>query len=429
MDATSPAAQQVVTQEQKLRDLETILEVSRALTAEKDLDRLLQLILTETTRVMDADRSSLFLVDERTNELFSRIAQKSEIKEFRFPIGRGIAGNVAQFKSIINIRDAYNDPRFNPAFDKKTGYKTDTILCAPLVAHEDKLVGVIQVLNKHHGIFTDYDESLITALGSHVAIALDNARLVQHFLEKQRLQQSLEIAGEIQRGLLPREAPIREGYEIAGWSQACDETGGDYFDFIDLPDQRLAIVIGDVSGHGIGPALLMATARASLRALATVYSEPHAVLTPLNNLAARDMEAGRFITLFFGALDTKGKVLQYASAGHDGPLVYRGADDKYLELDSTGFPIGIMPDVEYPDADPVPLQKGDILIFGTDGVWEAMDLAHDEYGKDRMRTVIRENREKSSQQIIDAVIEDVRAFCGEAKQRDDITMIIVKVQA
>lgn len=429
MDAASPVAPHVVTQERKLRDLETILEVSRALTAEKDLDRLLQLILTETTRVMDADRSSLFLVDERTNELFSRIAQKSEIKEFRFPIGRGIAGHVALTQKIINIRDAYNDARFNPSFDKKTGYKTDTILCAPLVAHENKLVGVVQVLNKHAGIFTDYDESLITALGSHVAIALDNARLVQHFLEKQRLKQSLEIAGEIQRGLLPREAPVREGYEIAGWSQACDETGGDYFDFVDLPDGRLAIVIGDVSGHGIGPALLMATARASLRALATVHSDPHEVLTKLNNLAARDMEAGRFITLFFGALNTQKKELRYASAGHDGPLVFRGSEDKYIELDSTGFPIGIMPDVDYPDAEPLPLMKGDLLIFGTDGVWEAMDQAHDEYGKERMRSVIHVNREKPAQQIIDAVIEDVRTFCGEAKQRDDITMIIVKVLA
>lgn len=423
-----PPAPGSVSETRQLRDLETILEVSRALTAEKDLDRLLALILRETTRVMDADRSSLFLVDEHTNELYSRIAQKTEIKELRFPIGRGIAGHVAATRAIININDAYSDPRFNPAFDKKTGYRTDTILCAPLATHENRLVGVIQVLNKHDGVFMPYDERLITALGSHVAIALDNARLVQHYLEKQRLQQSLEIAGEIQRGLLPREAPQREGHEIAGWSGACDETGGDYFDFLDLPDGRLGVVIGDVSGHGIGPALLMATVRASLRALATSHSDPHEVLTRLNNLAARDMEAGRFITLFFGSLDTTRRILEYSSAGHDGPLIYRGTEDAFLSMDSTGFPIGIMPDVEYPDADPISLQSGDILIFGTDGIWEAMDPAHEEYGKDRMKDTVRRLRQEPAQRIIDGVIEDVRTFCGEAHQRDDITMIIVKIR-
>lgn len=174
--------------EKKIRDMEIILELSRAMTREKNLDNLLNLIMTEATVMMDADRSSLFLVDYDTGELWSRIAQDAEINEIRFPIGMGIAGAVGKTGEVINIKEAYDDPRFNRAIDKKTGYRTRTILCMPLTNHEGGIIGVIQVLNKREGHFTRYDEDLLAALSSHAAVAIENAEL---YREREQMFESL----------------------------------------------------------------------------------------------------------------------------------------------------------------------------------------------------------------------------------------------
>ncbi|MCC6739546.1 MAG: SpoIIE family protein phosphatase [Planctomycetia bacterium] len=411
--------------EQKARDLETILDVTRKMSSVHDTDELLGIILSETVRVMNADRASLFLVDKRTNELVARIAQKAATM-IRFPVGRGIAGHVAATKEIVNIPDAYNDARFNPEFDRKTGYVTRTILCAPLLTKENDVIGVMQVINKKDGAFTRYDESFLLAFGSQCAIALENARLLKDYIEQQKTKQALSIARNVQQGLLPKESPDMPGWDVGWKSIPCDATGGDYFDFVPLPDGRMGLAIGDVSGHGMGPALLMASARSFLRALSRQTSNPSSVLPTLNDLVSRDMEAERFITLFYGALDPATGAMKYASAGHDAPLLLRAAAGTCEELDSTGVPLGILPGSDFPSADVPPMGKGDILVLSTDGVWEAMNPATESYGRDRLRAILDATKAQGAQAIVDAVYEDVLRFCDGAAQRDDFTLVIVK---
>ena len=307
--------------ERRVEDLTEILKIARSLTAEKNLDELLHLIIESATRVMHADRSSLFLVDEEKKELYSKIAQGS--KEIRFSIGAGIAGVVAQTKTIINISDAYQDSRFNQEFDRKSGYCTRTILCSPLVTHEGKVVGVLQVLNKAQGTFSAYDEYLLQALANHAAIALDNAQLIGHYLEKQRLQQSLSIAREIQQSFFPQIPPQFESYDIYGTSLSCDETGGDYFDFIPVTEHQIAIAVGDVSGHGLGSALVMVAARASLIGFLDLQLDISQILTRMNRQLTRDNSSEKFMTLLVGILDMKQHTFQYTSAGHDAPLFFQ----------------------------------------------------------------------------------------------------------
>jgi HD-GYP domain-containing protein (c-di-GMP phosphodiesterase class II) len=163
----------------RLEKLTGLLEVGKAMASERNLDRLLQLILTEVTKVMEADRSSLFLVDRERNELWSKIAQGLEVREIRIKIGMGISGYVAQTGKTVNIQDAYTDPRFNQETDRRTGYRTHSILCAPMLNKLGEVIGVLQVLNKHDGVFTREDEELLLALSSQAAVAIENAILYE----------------------------------------------------------------------------------------------------------------------------------------------------------------------------------------------------------------------------------------------------------
>ena len=414
--------------QKKLNDFAVLLEVAKAMSAERDLRRLMRLVTTQSSQLLAAERASLYLVDEKSNELYTWIAEGLEIKEVRTPIGKGIAGMAAKCRKMLNVPDAYADPNFNRAWDQRTGYRTRTILCAPLLTHEGKVVGVIQVLNKIEGKFTDYDETLLAALGSHAAVSIDNAQLMEHFIEKERMRQALEIARDIQRHLLPRSSPSVPNFDIAGWTLPCDETGGDYYDFVPTDDGGLGIAVGDVSSHGIGPALLMTTARAFLRALVRQGMDPPEVMTRMNDLLEKDMTDGRFMTMFYGVLRPEEKVLLYSSAGHEPPLRVRPGTGEAQEFRSAGCPLGILQGVEYP-SEQQPLQPGDILVLSTDGIQESMNETHEKFGRQRLVDVIRENSRMESSSIIRKVHEAVMAFCAGVPQRDDLTLVIAKCLA
>jgi len=415
-----------ISNERKIRDMSSLLEIAKAMSVEKDLYALLDLIIEKVKQVVDADRASLYLVDSETDELWTRVVTNLEIREIRLPIGTGIAGHVAATQQIENIEDVYDDDRFDRQWDERTGYRTRSMLCVPLLTHEDKVVGVIQVLNKESGPFTDYDIELLGALGSHAAISLDNAQLMQHYLEKQKMQQSLDIARDIQQGLLPDSAPDVEGLDIAGWSHPCDQTGGDYFDFIPLADNRLGVVIGDVASHGIGPALLMTASRATLRALVTTTDDVAEMMARVNDRLSEDMEEGRFITLFYGMIDPIGRAVRYTSAGHEPAILFRAATGEFEQLLSTGFPLGIMGEAEFPEGPATALESGDVLVLTTDGIIEATNEDGEEFGRDRLREVIVSHSRASAQSIIEAIYAAVCNYCGEAEQKDDITLVALK---
>ena len=194
--------------QRQTRNLNALLRVSKALASEIRLDDLLQVIVEKAAEVMDADRATLFLYDESRNELWSKTTQRLEIKEIRLPLGVGIAGHVAKTRTAINIPDAYADTRFDPAFDKETGYCTRSILCLPLIGNGDRLIGVIQVLNKKdQEVFNEADESLLGGLSDHITVALERARLIEAYVEKERMEEALKLAHDIQMSMVPKIFP------------------------------------------------------------------------------------------------------------------------------------------------------------------------------------------------------------------------------
>ncbi len=244
------------------------------------------------------------------------------------------------------------------------------------------------------------------------------------------MQRSLAVAMEIQQQLLPSESPKIDGFDVAGTSIYCDETGGDYYDFIDLMDigtGKLGIAVGDVTGHGIGAALLMASARGVLRSHAGRHGgDLSELFSVLNTHLVRDTGETRFMTLFYGVLDANNRSLMWTSGGHDPAIWLRRSMGKIEELPNTGVPLGILEDATFERVEPVTLEAGDIVAIGTDGIWEAANAAGDMFGKDRMREVLSASVEKSAAEIHTSVVAAVNEFLGSTHQQDDITLVIIK---
>ena len=216
--------------------------------------------------------------------------------------------------------------------------------------------------------------------------------MIADLRDRLRLRHSLDIAMEVQQQLLPRNAPVVEGFDIAGHSTYCDETGGDYYDFlvVDQPIRdHVFIAIGDVMGHGVAAALVMAGTRAVLRDRANATGSLAELMQRLNRMIAADLEGSRFMTMHLGVLDVKQRIYRWASAGHDPPIIYDPANNRFIEPECSSMPLGIMDDAEYDEQTFGPLSPGQIMFFGTDGVWEMPSPAGDQFGKDRLREIIR----------------------------------------
>jgi len=248
--------------------------------------------------------------------------------------------------------------------------------------------------------------------------------------ERERMKHAMALATEIQQHLLPLEAPTLTGFDIAGRSVYCDETGGDYYDFIELmgvgPDQ-LGVAVGDVTGHGIGAALLMASARGVLRSHAGLHGRDLGDLFgTLNTHLVRDTGDARFMTLFYGVIDARARTLQWTSGGHDPALWLRRHSGQIEELPNTGIPLGVIAEATYGSEGPLHLDAGDVIIIGTDGIWESANAGGELYGKDRMREVLTALAERSAQDIYAAIVESARAFRAAEPQKDDVTLVVIK---
>lgn len=417
--------------EREIRNLNAILEVSRAMSSEVQLDGLLQVIMQKTIEVMEAERTSLFLYDEGRNELWSKIAQElGPLQEIRFPVGVGIAGHVAQTHQGVNLPDAYMDPRFNPDFDKRTGYRTRSLLCLPLMSTERKLVGVIQVLNKKGGVFEERDESLLAAFGAHAAVALERAQLIEAYVEKQRMEEALRLARDIQMSMLPNRFPAfphRTDFDLHAVIEPAREVGGDFYDFLLLDEDSLGLAIGDVSGKGIPAALFMSVTKTLLRVIASKQSRPEAVLAELNNELCRNNDTGMFVTLFYGILHLRTGALEYSSGGHNPPyvLAHNGAVEPLAK--TRGMALGVLEDTAY-QSKTFQLQAGDRLFLYTDGVTEAMDRAYNQFSDPRLLDCLTRARGLSPEDLIHGVLGELRRFSSGAEQSDDITALAVHYQ-
>ncbi len=250
-----------------------------------------------------------------------------------------------------------------------------------------------------------------------------------HLKERQTMRNNLVLAQTIQKNLLPTDCPTIPGYDIAGLCSYCDETGGDYFDYVVANDGsgRILLALGDVTGHGIPAALLMVSARSLIRSLTSYCcSDLASLLTNFNKHFLNDTNGMRFMTLFMCVLSPDNSDIYWTAGGHDPAIIYQPATDKIIELENTGMLLGVYEEAEYHTGGPVSLNSDDIMLIGTDGIWEAHNDYGEMFGKNRLYNAIKKYKDLSAQEIVNKILEDVETFCDNHPRTDDITMIAVK---
>jgi serine phosphatase RsbU (regulator of sigma subunit) len=409
-----------------ITQLSLLFEATRLLNSTLDLAELLELILKIARTEVKADRGTVFLVDSKNKQVWSIVAQGLDHQEIRVPFGHGVAGRVAVTGEIINVEDAYSLDYFERSFDQKTGYHTKSLLCVPIRHSSGYIVGVIQLLNQVDGKFTSEDEDFLLKLSGHMAMALENARLHRDALEKQRLERELEMARGIQRSLLPDAPPVIPGYELSVMNEPCYEVGGDYYDFLSLGPQTLLLVVADVEGKGVSSALVMSNLQATLRALVMHLHSLEVLALSLNEMMYNDTKSRKYLSIFLGLVDTRRNGLHYINAGHVPPILINGDTGEFKLLQDGGTVVGLFPTAEY-ERGSARLNPGDILVASTDGITEACNANDDEFGYERVAACVAKHRQKSAEQIIEAVLAEVKEYSKDGVHIDDKVLMVLKV--
>ena len=257
----------------------------------------------------------------------------------------------------------------------------------------------------------------------HVHAALREAETRR---EKERLTRDLDTARTIQQGLLPKETPRAPGFEIAGWNQPADETGGDYYDWQPLPDGRALVMLADVTGHGLGAALVSVACRSAARAILPEASDLGPGMQRTNNLLMADLKPGTLVTFVAAVVDPGCEQVTLLSAGHGPLLVYTAADDRFQRLAAHGVPFGVDADTPYGPAQNLTLSQGDMVILMTDGFFEWADAADEEFGVTRLEAAVRSARTLPPGQIIERMYQAVTDHVGDVPQADDLTAVVIK---
>jgi len=406
--------------------LALISKVGVTLLASATLSETLEQIVSLVFESVPADRCLLMMRDEGGEDLRVAVARLrdrvGEVGEIR--VSRNVLDEVVIRGKSVLTSDAQHDPRFASGTMVLQGVRS--VLAVPLGV-ADKVFGIIYADSPiAEGRFTEDHLKVLTTLASVAAIRVENARLVEARLDRERLERELALASEIQQRFQPTAPPQVTGYELQGISFPCYEIGGDYYDFIEREDGRLVIALGDVSGKGTAAALLMSSLHAAIHAQSASHDSLVATISAVNRYLADNIPSNRFVTLFYAELDPESGALSFLNAGHNPPLIVHAAGT-VEQLASGGLPLGIKRDAEYREGR-TRLQHGDVLVIYSDGVTESTSPAGEEFGSTRLYEVVSRNIEASAAGIRDRIESSLTKFAQGTSAADDITLVIVKRQ-
>ena len=402
------------------REIELLAKISQDFAASPAMEDTLANAIEQIMAYMDAEAASIFLLDAEQRKLTClACAGPVEIEGLTIDAAQGIVGRAVLSNTVQMVGDAAADQDFSANVDDLTGFRTRSILCAPLQIKGQKL-GALEVINRRSGdgFFAEADKQLLQALAGMVSLAIHNARMAEALVEQERMRRELDLAREIQRGLLP--TPPDDAFPVCGINLPAMEVSGDFYDYFSLPDGRIAWGVGDVSGKGMNAAMLMAKTISLFRCLGKTEHDPARLLAILNNEIAETARFGMFVTMAAGLYDPASGEILLANAGHQPPL-FRDKNGVYRELELSGPPLGVLAGLSY-EVLPLQLSGGRLYVF-TDGVTEGrnengemLELAGLEGLLDRCVDL------PASGQL--AVVAEVLMRSG-ARLHDDLTMLAI----
>jgi len=423
LDVTATGNRVQVNPEAKLRAL---IEISQNLGKAISVDDVLDKILTSLFNVFtQADRGFVILVDSKTGKLVPR-AVKTRRPEDReqLRISRTIVNSVISSKQAVLSADVATDSRFDLS-QSIVDFPIHSVMCVPLVGSDGKVLGVIQMdTRQRKARFTPEDLEVLVSAASQVAVSVENAILHDASMREELLRRELALAHKVQQGFLPSEPPRVPEYDFFDFYDPAHEVGGDYYDYIPLPANRLALIMADVSGKGIAAALLMAKLSAEIKYCLASEASPQSALKRLNKVFCSDRWDDRFITLILVVLDPVTHHFWLVNAGHWPALLKKANNDICLVGDEkAGPPLGVSHDTTY-DSYVGTFAPGDLLILFTDGIVDAMNSNGDAFGQERLMEVLRRST-GSPEEVGNRVVEEVHRFVGQRPQTDDMCLVVV----
>lgn len=405
-------------QNQLIQELFLLQRVAQRINSTLDMDVLLEEIVNDVAQTFGCSRSAVLLKDDKTNELIIVAVRgwtiNYHLKGERFKIGEfGMVGHVGATGETYYAPDVTVDHYYQVSEDL-----TRSEVDIPLKSH-GQLIGVFNAQHNEFNGFSPARIQLLEALAGHIATAIENARMFQRErMEKDRMIKELSEAQRIQLTLFPSQSPDIPRFAVNGLCLPCQEVGGDWYDYIPLQDGRLAVVLADVSGKGMGAALLMSSTRTVLRLVAESGLPPAEVLSRVNRVLLKDFPTAKFVTMVYAILDPKSGSIAFASAGHLHPLFVDGRGAHFLETDA-GLPLGIR-EGSFSERT-VEMTAGSRLVFYSDGVTEAMNSSFEQYGATRLQDHVA-----NPSASVQSLLNDVRTFTGGYSASDDVTVVMVQ---
>ncbi|HVG30395.1 MAG TPA: GAF domain-containing SpoIIE family protein phosphatase [Pyrinomonadaceae bacterium] len=412
--------------------LRLLLDITKKISRSLDVEEVVNLVMDKLDQLLPYDAAGIYVVECEPGadgkctpsalKRFSKTAVRGydieEMGELHLKVGEGLIGHVAKTGEPLIVSDVLKDARY---FNARAATRSEMV--APIISNEEVL-GVFDLESDEVDAYDADDLEVLMLLASQVAIILEKAMLYEHSMERKRLQAQLEVARHVQLELLPASDPQLEGFDISAYNFSTEEVSGDYYDFVQIYDDHLGLVIADVSGKGVPAALLMAFLRASLRAAIHIGYAPNISMAKVNYLLWESIESNQFVTAFYGALDATNKTLAYANAGHNPPLLM-SADGTARFIERGGIPLGMFRDTRYYEYY-LPVESGQTLVLYTDGATEAGSTEGCEFGRDRLEEKVRVGRHLGAKELIKFLHSAILEWTGGRGSSDDVTFVVVK---
>jgi sigma-B regulation protein RsbU (phosphoserine phosphatase) len=406
-----------------------LLDLSQKISRTLDLQEVLDDLVQSLGSAMDYDAAGVFVLNRQVplgplsdpNLIAGMVQVGFDTPRADDPMlssGKGIIGHVIQTGEVAMVSDVRLDPRY--VAGRPT---TRSELAVPIVS-EAGVIGCLNVESDREAAYNEADRELLEFFASAAALSIQKSLLHRQVLEKQRIEDQLKVARDVQSGLLPGKAPALPGWDIAAVNLPTWEIGGDYYDYVPLPRQRLGLAVADVSGKGIPAALIMATFRTALRAQLRRRADLRVMAAELNRALLESRDASRFVTTVFGVLEPASGLFRYVNCGHNWPLLVRRSGEPEL-LRRGGPAMGLLTGERYEQGE-VRLEPGDALVLYTDGVVEPADAREEEFGVARLEQAVRATLGCPAAEALQAVVQSTHAFSGRGHYEDDFTLVVVK---